>query len=165
VDVDAALFWALPIAAAAHVFEEFVFPGGFKRWYARYRPETAVSFTPAFAVGINALMLVGCSLPLLQGPVPQSIALWLTLAALLAGNAVFHARATLKMREYSPGLATALLLYLPLAAIGFAHFLRTGEASMGTAVAAALLGGSYSFWSAMNHRRRARRRGGPAPEP
>jgi hypothetical protein len=39
-------FWALPIAAAAHVFEEFAFPGGFKEWYARYRPETATSFTP-----------------------------------------------------------------------------------------------------------------------
>jgi hypothetical protein len=48
------LSWALPIAAAAHVFEEFVFPGGFKEWYGRYRPETIHSFTPTFAVVIRA---------------------------------------------------------------------------------------------------------------
>src|SRR4051812_11952887 len=124
--MNSVLFWALPIAAAAHIFEEFVFPGGFKAWYARYRPETATSFTPAFAIGINALLLVGCVSPLLNGTSPQSIALWLTLAALLVGNMGFHARAALKMREYSPGLVTALLLYLPLGVVGFIHFLRTG---------------------------------------
>jgi len=158
------LFWALPLAAAAHIFEEFVFPGGFKTWYARYRPETATSFTPAFAIGINALLLVGCMSPLINGASPQSIALWLTLAALLVGNMGFHARAALKMREYSPGLVTALLLYLPLGVVGFIHFLRTGQASAGTAIVAALLGGAYNFYSAMNHRRRARRAGQtPAP--
>jgi len=154
--MDTALFWALLLAAAAHIFEEFVFPGGFKAWYARYRPETATSFTPGFAIGINALLLVGCSLPLLNGRTPQMVALWLTLAAVVAGNAVFHARATFRMREYSPGLATALLLYVPLAVLGYVHFVRAGEASSGTAITAALLGGSYNVFSAMNHRRRAR---------
>jgi Protein of unknown function with HXXEE motif len=155
--MDTFLLKALPLAAAAHVFEEFVFPGGFKAWYARYRPETAVSFTPTFAIGINALFLVACSLPLLSGPTPQAVSLWLTLAALVVGNAVFHARATLKMREYSPGLVTSLLLYVPLAVLGFIHFVRVGEASSGTAIAAALLGGSFNVFTAINHRRRARR--------
>ena len=95
--------------------------------------------------------------PLLLGPTPRSVALWLTIAALLAGNSVFHARATLRMREYSPGLVTALLFYLPLAVLGFTYFLRAGEASVGTAVSAALIGVSYSFISTFNHRRRARR--------
>jgi uncharacterized protein with HXXEE motif len=152
-----ALLWVLPIAAAAHVFEEFVFPGGFKAWYSRYRPETATSFTPAFAIGINALLLVGCSLPLLSGPTPQAVSLWLTLAAVVAGNAVFHARATLRMREYSPGVVTGLFLYVPLAVVGFIHFVRVGQASLGTAIVAALIGGSYNFFTVMNHRRRARR--------
>jgi hypothetical protein len=160
-----ALFWTLPIAAAAHVFEEFAFPGGFKAWYARYRPETATSFTPAFAIGINALLLVLCSIPLLAGPIPRSVALWLTLAAVLAGNTIFHARATLKMREYSPGLVSALLLYVPLAVVGFIHFLRTGDASMGTAISAALIGGAYNVFAARNHRRRARRSGDQTPKP
>lgn len=155
--MDTVLFFALLLAAAAHVFEEFVFPGGFKAWYARYRPETATSFTPRFAIGINALLLMVCSLPLLSGPTPQAVALWLTVAALVAGNAVFHARATVRMREYSPGLVTGLLLYVPLAIVGFVHFIRTGEASWGTAIVAALLGGSYNVFTVMNHRRRARR--------
>jgi hypothetical protein len=155
--MDTFLLKALPLAAAAHVFEEFVFPGGFRAWYARYRPETAVSFTTTFAVGINALFLVVCSLPLLSVPSPQAIALWLTLAAVVFGNAVFHARGTLKMREYSPGVVTGVLLYMPLAVVGFLHFVQVGEATLGTAIVAALLGGSYSLFTVINHRRRARR--------
>jgi hypothetical protein len=165
VNTTTALFWALPIAAAAHVFEEFGFPGGFKEWYARYRPETAISFTPAFAIGINALLLVLCSIPLLLGLTPQAVALWLTIAAVLVGNTIFHARATLKMREYSPGLVTALLLYLPLGIVGFNHFLRAGYASVGTAISAALIGAAYNVFSANNHRRRARRQGDQTSKP
>jgi hypothetical protein len=165
VNTTTALFWTLPIAAAAHVFEEFAFPGGFKEWYARYRPETATSFTPVFAIGINTLLLVLCSIPLLGGPTPRSVALWLTLAAVLVGNTIFHARATLKMGEYSPGLVTALLLYLPLGIIGFTHFLRAGYASAGTAISAALIGGAYNVFAANNHRRRARRHAEQTIEP
>jgi uncharacterized membrane protein YccC len=83
----------------------------------------------------------------------------------LAGNTIFHARATLKMREYSPGLVSALLLYVPLAVVGFTHFLRTGDASMGTAVSAVLIGSAYNVFAARNHRRRARRHGDQTIEP
>lgn len=151
------LLWALPIAAAAHIFEEFVWPGGFKAWYARYRPETVKSFTPRFAIGINALLIVVSLAPAMQPAQPSSIALWLTVAAIVAGNAGFHLRAVFKMREYSPGVITGVALYVPIALVGYRHFVTTGRASVGTAVAAAILGGSYNWISVLSHRRRARR--------
>lgn len=153
------LFWALPAAALAHIFEEFVYPGGFTAWYARYRPETALTFTRGFAIGINVALVVGCAAPIISRP-PQSVALWLTMAALVAGNALFHLRAAYKMRVYSPGVITSVLLYLPIAAAGYPHFVRSGEASPGTALAAFVLGGSYNFISAYRTRALARRRRG-----
>jgi hypothetical protein len=80
------------------------------------------------------------------------VAFWLTIAALMCSNAIWHAFATVKSGTYSPGLITGLGLYVPLALYGFAHFLRSGAASAGTAVFAALIGGSYHLWSARYHR-------------
>ena len=156
---DPVLAWAPVIAAGLHIFEEFVFPGGFTAWYHRYRPDAATSFTPRFALIINALLIVACLLIPIQGLGPRGVALFLTVLAVLMGNAVFHIRATLRGREYSPGLVTSLLLYLPLGVLGYLHFLRTGRASLGTALSAALLGGSYNMISVWLHRRRARHAG------
>lgn len=155
---DRGLAWAPLVAVAAHIVEEFVFPGGFFAWYRRYSPEAAVSFTPAYAVGINGLLVALCLAIPLQGVGPRGVALWLTIAAVLVGNTVFHVRATIRGREYSPGLVTSLLLYVPLGIYGYAYFVRSGRASLGTALSAAVLGGSYNFISASIHRRRARRR-------
>src|SRR5262245_28289458 len=147
----------MPIAALLHITEEFFLPGGFRAWYARYRPETSVSFTTTFAVLINALLLAVCLVPPLLGPTPRTVALWLTIAALLAGNAWFHLRGALVTRQYSPGVVTGFLLYLPLAILGFYSFLHAGLASGGTALSAAVIGVSYDLVSARLHRRRARR--------
>jgi len=154
---DRVLAWAPAVAVAAHIVEEFVFPGGFSAWYRQYRPDAAVSFTPAFAVGINALLVAVCLAIPLQGLGPQGVALWLTIASLVIGNAVFHVRAVIRGREYSPGVVTSLLLYIPLGVYGYVYFVRSGRASLGTALSAAVLGGSYNLISVWIHRRRARR--------
>ena len=51
------------------------------------------AITPRFAIGINALLLFFCLLIPLQGLGPRGSALWLTIAAILLGNAIFHVRA------------------------------------------------------------------------
>jgi hypothetical protein len=158
---DAVLSWAPVVAASAHIFEEFAFPGGFSDWYRRYKPDAAVSFTPAFALGVNALFVLAClALPWL-GSSPRGIALWLTLAALLVANACFHILGTIRTHSYSPGIITALVLFIPLAVYGYVHFLQSRQASVGTALSAVLLGGSFNFISAALHRRRARRTAAP----
>jgi len=152
--IERLLAWAPLASASAHILEEFVVPGGFAEWYRRYRPETAASFTPRFAALVNGALLAVClALPFVGGP--RGVALWLTIAALLCANGCFHVLATLRMREYSPGTATGLLLYVPLAVAGFVHLVSSGAASVGTALSAAALGASYNLITAWNHRRRA----------
>ncbi len=152
------LFWLLPLAAALHLVEEFAVPGGFPSWYRAYRPRRAASMTARFFVVINALLVIGVIAPLIDGPTPYGVALWLTFAAIVAGNGVFHLAATVRGRRYSPGLVTGLL-YVPLAIVGFASILRAGLASVGTAAAALALGVAFPFVSDAIHALRTARGG------
>jgi hypothetical protein len=152
------LDWSPAIAAAIHIFEEFVWPGGFKAWWRAYRPEVAGNVSDRYLVFINALLMVmtiaiGFAV---QFPRGNGVAAWLTLSALLFSNAIFHVIGAIETKRYSPGMVSGLILYIPLAVIGFTHFLRIGRASAGTAIGAALLGGSYHFVAFANHRRRGR---------
>jgi hypothetical protein len=131
--------WSLTIAVLIHIFEEFVLPVGFKAWWCAYRPEIAASATVAFAAQRRG----------------NGVEAWLVLAALLAGNAVFHVVGAIKTKSYSPGMISGLLLYIPLAIYGYFYFARIGRASPIAEIVAAVLGASYYFLSIANHRRRA----------
>jgi hypothetical protein len=152
------LAWSLAGAASIHIFEEFVYPGGFKAWWCAYRPETAASVSNRFLIIINAALLAfSVSVALaVQAPRGNGVAAWLTLAALLFSNAVFHVIGAFQSKRYSPGMISGVVLYIPIAIYGFVLFLRSGQASPLTALAAAFIGGSYHFISFANHRRRTR---------
>jgi Protein of unknown function with HXXEE motif len=152
------LAWALLPAAALHILEEFVWPGGFAPWYRPWRPKLAASMTPAFFILVNAVLLALCATAGIFSASPRGVALWLTVAALTAANGTFHVYGSISSHSYSPGTITGVLLYLPLALYGFSRALASGAASTGTAVIALLLGGLYQFWSNANHSRRARKR-------
>src|SRR5262245_9943242 len=150
------MWWPL-VAAIAHIFEEFAYPGGFAEWDRAYRPAYKASITPRLHLVMNGLLLFACVAVGAAGPTARGVAGWLTLAALLASNAVYHVVGAFKTHRYSPGMVTGLLLYVPMAIYGYVHFLRSHAASSGTAIAAAALGGSYHFWSALGHARRTRK--------
>lgn len=152
------LAWSLAGAASLHIFEEFVYPGGFKSWWCAYRPETAASVSNRFLIIINAALLAfSVSVALaVQAPRGNGVAAWLTLAALLFSNAIFHVIGAFQSKRYSPGMISGVVLYIPIAIYGFVHFLRSGRASISTALVAGLIGGSYHFISFANHRRRTR---------
>ncbi len=152
------LAWSLVLAASIHIIEEFAFPGGFKTWWCAYKPEIAASVSNRFLIIINTvLILFGVIVALaVQAPRGNGVAAWLALAALLFSNAIFHIIGAVQTKRYSPGMISGIILYIPLAIYGFAHFLRSGQVSMGAALIAIALGGSYHFISFANHRRRAR---------
>ena len=152
------LLWAPTLAASAHIFEEFVWPGGFLDWHRGYRPQHAASITPRFALIANALLLFLCIAAPVNGPTPLGVAEWLVATAILATNAVFHVRAVLQTRAYSPGVVTAVFLYVPLTLGGTFWLIHTGLASIATAAALFLAGGAYPFLSVFLHRRRSRAR-------
>ncbi|HKS25222.1 MAG TPA: HXXEE domain-containing protein [Thermoanaerobaculia bacterium] len=149
------LIWMPLIAATLHIVEEFVWPGGFAAWYRAYRPETAASVSARYLVAVNALLLGVCALAGVLGFTPRGAALFLTITAVLFGNALFHLAATIRRRLYSPGTITGVVLYLPLGVIGYAAVLQAHLATAGTAISAALLGGAYQLIANANHRRRA----------
>ena len=68
------LAWSLAGAASIHIFEEFVFPVGFKSWWCAYRPEIAASVSNQFLIMINAVLLW----PLCSSRTPFSISLGLS---------------------------------------------------------------------------------------
>lgn len=151
------LAWSLAGAASIHIIEEFAFPGGFKAWWRAYMPNTAASVSNRFLIIINGILIAFSVTVALAMATPEGngVAAWLTLAALLFSNAIFHVIGAIRTRRYSPGMISGIVLYIPLAIYGFAHFLRSGQASTGTALLAFAIGGSYHFISFANHRRRA----------
>lgn len=150
------LSWSLAGAASIHVIEEFAFPGGFKAWWCAYKPDIAASVSNRFLIIINGILIAFSVIVALAVSAPgNGVAAWLTLAALLFSNAIFHIIGAIQTRRYSPGMISGIVLYIPLAIYGFVYFLRSGQASMGTALIALAIGGSYHFISFANHRRRA----------
>ena len=89
----------------------------------------------------------------IAGNTPRGTALWLTLAALLGINGVWHLQATVRGRRYSPGVVTGILLYVPMAVGGFIWMLSTGRATAGTALTSAATGAAYWSWSEWRTRR------------
>jgi hypothetical protein len=151
------LAWSLTVAALIHICEEFLFPGGFKEWWLACRPDIRASVTDRFLVIINGILVLFSAnvARAAQARRGNGVAAWLALAALLAGNAVFHVVGAIQTRRYSPGMISGILLYIPLAVYGYLYFLRSGRVSGTVALIAALIGGSYYFISLANHRRRA----------
>ena len=168
------LWWAPLAAAALHIGEEFVYPGGFAAWDREYRPSIRSSITPRLHLVVNALLLAACviigmaGMPgaaivvggvRLRSAIPASLAVpgWLVLAALLFSNAVFHVVGTWQTKRVSPGVRTGVLLYVPLALVGYWHFIHSGQVAAVAAALSASLGGSYHLWASLAHRWRSQR--------
>lgn len=158
-----ALSWWLAgplIAASLHVFEEFVYPGGFREWYARYRPEIASSLSVRYLVIVNAIMLAVCALVAVAGPSPNGAANWFVITSILFWNAIFHIRAVVRMRRYSPGIITSVALYIPLAVLGSFNLLQQRLVPWVVALGCFGIGSFYHVFSLRNHRRRAKAQAG-----
>lgn len=150
--------WAPLGAASLHIVEEFFLPGGFAEWDRRNRPDYARTITRRLHIIVNALLLLLCLQVATLGFTAAGVATWLGLMALLASNGLWHLVGAIRTRSYSPGMVTGLLLYLPLAIYGYAGFLRSGQASLVTALAALAIGGTYHLWGGfLLHRARGRR--------
>ncbi|HMI58047.1 MAG TPA: HXXEE domain-containing protein [Gemmatimonadaceae bacterium] len=139
--------WSLFAAISMHELEEFVWPGGFRAWYISYSPHVEPSMTRRFLVGINALILAAAALSAIYFTSPTMRLVWLAVGSAVGINGVWHLQATLRTRRYSPGVATGTLLYMPLVAYGFVHFVQCGWVSPRDALSAASYGAAYWIFS------------------
>lgn len=131
---------AIPVLAA-HEWEEFGFPGGFRRWFnvdvcRSTDPDTPLTKKQA-ALNHMPLMLLFPFLAVVGTRWP-----WIGLAGLysLVADGFFHLSASGITRRYSPGLVTALLLYLPLGVSATYYLVATGQVSL-TGLLAAVFSG------------------------
>lgn len=144
------LFWAPVIAASVHIFEEFVFPGGFAPWYRRCRPGDP-TITSRKLVLVNALMLYFCLCAGINASTPLGAAVWLVVMGTLFANAIFHIYSSFRMGEYSPGMITATCAYIPLTIVGTIYLLRSGLSTRGTVLANILIGISIMLFVDLHH--------------
>jgi hypothetical protein len=138
-------------AASLHIFEEFVWPGGFHRWYQKHRAN-AKSVNRRFLVMINAGLLISLFEAALAGRSPVGVPLLLTFSAILFSNGCWHLWASYKSHSYSPGVISGTLFYLPLPIVEYAGWMQLGQASPWTAILAFVIGSSYPLWSALYHK-------------
>lgn len=147
--------WLLPLAIIAHIVEEFVFPGGFIKWYRGYKPEIAMSITTSRLTLINLGLVLAAFIPLFLGTSIQGITWLLGITSILAVNAIFHVLGSSRTKTYSPGEVTAVFLYLPFAIYVNWHLLATHTITWDYAAQCFLVGIGYHIWSAYAHRQRA----------
>lgn len=108
----------LPVAIMLHVTEEFLYPGGFIDWYKELVPPQTKGIRPGYLVWINTLMIGVCVLPIYFFDTERGKSIWFCVAAIAAINAFFHIYGVFKLKKYSPGVITGVLLYLPIFAFG-----------------------------------------------
>jgi hypothetical protein len=75
-----------------------------------------------------------------SGPHSWGVGIHLGLQAALFANAVTHLGQTLWFSDYSPGTATALLLFVPMTFYLYRQVLREGYVTRGEAISAAAVG-------------------------
>jgi hypothetical protein len=140
---------------ASYNYQEFVFPGGFMKWYQNYKPSISSSISPKFLIIVNVLLVLTALNPINLGFTYESMVCWLCISSVLLVNAWFHINGTIRSKAFSPGLITSVLLYAPLALYGNWFFLSTGDVSIGICLLCLLPGIGYHLFSSLNHRRRA----------
>jgi len=151
------LLFVLPLLfSLIHVTEEFIFPGGFKKWYIEYRPEVKKGLTDRFLVTINTFVEAIGVLVIFQGP-RNGIGTWLILMSALFWNGIFHITGAIKTKKYSPGMISGTLLYIPLFIIGTYEIFQAMDVPVLEAVVCIGIGSLYHILSLTRHRIIAKR--------
>jgi len=102
-----------PLAYAVHQFEEHII-FNFREWRLQYFGDNNPLSTEAVFVILTALTLVYIILHFVSSNKASAQSVILFLMATQVANVIFHAGGTLLFWHFSPGLITAVLLYLPV---------------------------------------------------
>src|SRR3989442_11756638 len=120
------LCWFIFAFLVAHVLEEFP---GFPEWATRHFGTT----TTGFYILSHIPLLTGAFFIVYRSSKDQKNGAWIFLAVLvqwaLFVNGLFHLTTTLVFREYSPGVVTALVLYVPFTVYFLKRVIRDGYLS------------------------------------
>jgi hypothetical protein len=135
------IFAAVLGAAAVHILEEYVYPGGFPDALKNLLPGATHLFTPGFHIVVNGLFLLLCLSSALIGK--ANLVLSLSVFSLVFANAVLHIRGTIVTKRYYPGVISGTLIYIPLAVYAYSVFLLSGQLTWRQGSLSVLLGALY----------------------
>jgi len=133
-----------PLAYAIHHGEEHLI-FNFRAWRLRYFADNNVLGTEAVLVILVSVSMVYL---LLHATIRNRVSAWMALVFLMATqvhNAIFHLGGTLVFRDFSPGLITAMLLYVPVNVLIMRSALAEGWVSGRTLWILFVAGGAL-FW-------------------
>lgn len=134
-----------PIAYAIHHFEENVV-FNFREWRLLYFPDSnALSTELVFMIITSVTLIYVISHNIFQNSASAKSAILFLFASQLH-NVLFHAGATLMFQHFSPGLYTALLLYLPVNAFIVYKAFQEKWLTWRSLIALFVVGGVI-FWS------------------
>lgn len=101
--------WGIVVVSLVHITEEYY--GSWINWVQRYAP--GVTF-PHFVV-VNSIFVFLC----IAASAIQILLFQLSIASLIFINALIHIVPTFFLKHYSPGVWSAILLYIPLSVLSF----------------------------------------------
>jgi len=101
--------WSIVVASLIHIFEEYY--GGWINWVQKYAKGVKLSHF----VMVNLVFVGLC----VVASICDSLLFKLSIASLLFANSILHIVPTFIFRHYSPGIWSAILLYLPLSFLSF----------------------------------------------
>jgi uncharacterized protein with HXXEE motif len=135
------VLWLVVGASAAHVVEEYGWPGGFLDAMRRAAPAFAFAVNVPVAIVINALFVAGVVAAAIVGPRAPVFAL--SAAALVAVNGWMHVAGTVRGGRYVPGAVTGLCLYQPVAVLAYLQYGRGGLLTAEVLAVSLVLGVAY----------------------
>jgi hypothetical protein len=133
-----------PLAYAIHHAEEHML-FNFREWRLRYFPDSNALSTEAIFVIITGITLVYI---LLFATLRTRVAAWGVVLFLMASqvhNVIFHIGGTMAFWDFSPGLITAILLYVP-ANLLILRAALADDLVTPRQVLALFVGGGLLFW-------------------
>ncbi len=134
-----------PLAYAIHHGEEHIL-FNFREWRLRHFPDNNALSTEtvlAILMGITMVYL------LLHATIRKRETAWVTILFLMATqthNAIYHLGGTIVFADFSPGLITALILYVPVSILIARAALAEGLVTMSQLVLLFVAGGIL-FWA------------------
>lgn len=134
-----------PLAYAIHHGEEHL-AFNFRAWRLRYFPDNNALTTEAVLVVLISISLVYL---LLHATIRSRVTAWVAITFLMATqvhNALFHLGGTIWFQDFSPGLITALALYLPINFL-IARAALQEDLVTQSQLAALFVAGGLLFWA------------------
>ena len=133
-----------PLAYAFHHCEESII-FNFRAWRSLYFPDNKLPSTELMIVILMAISLVYIILHFIVQNRASAQSVIIFLMATQVNNMIFHTGGTIVFQDFSPGLITATLLYMPVNIFISQKALQEGWVSKRSLIVLFLLGGIL-FW-------------------